>query len=203
MLRPVREMMGIAGGVRNLQWLFTATFGASLLFQMLFGWIACRVPRRSILPWTYGFFILNLGVFAALMLACPDSAWTARAFYVWLSVFNLLPYPWHERAGGCDEGRPGKTPVRAGGQRQQPGSRAGACRDGNSGRSSGEHVAICRGGRSSGAGGSGGNVSAPLAGRESGQRRESRRAFSGGLPGASPWRQPVYPGLPPCSVPPF
>ena len=69
MLRPVREMMGIAGGVRNLQWLFTATFGASLLFQMLFGWIACRVPRRSILPWTYGFFILNLGVFAALMLA--------------------------------------------------------------------------------------------------------------------------------------
>ena len=90
MLRPVREMMGIAGGVRNLQWLFTATFGASLLFQMLFGWIACRVPRRSILPWTYGFFILNLGVFAALMLACPDSAWTARAFYVWLSVFNLL-----------------------------------------------------------------------------------------------------------------
>ena len=90
MLRPVREMMGIAGGVRNLQWLFTATFAASLLFQLLFGWIACRVPRRSILPWTYGFFILNLGMFAALMLACPDSVWTARVFYVWLSVFNLL-----------------------------------------------------------------------------------------------------------------
>ena len=32
MLRPVREAMGIAGGVENLQWLFTATFVATLAF---------------------------------------------------------------------------------------------------------------------------------------------------------------------------
>ena len=30
MLRPVRETMGIAGGVQNLQWLCTATFAASI-----------------------------------------------------------------------------------------------------------------------------------------------------------------------------
>jgi len=30
MLRPVRETMGIAGGVQNLQWLFTGTFIATL-----------------------------------------------------------------------------------------------------------------------------------------------------------------------------
>ena len=46
--------------------------------------------RKAILPWTYGFFILNLAVFAALVLACPGNVWTARSFYVWLSVFNLL-----------------------------------------------------------------------------------------------------------------
>gem|GEM_PF-6749225 len=46
--------------------------------------------RKAILPWTYGFFILNLAVFAALVLACPGNIWTARSFYVWLSVFNLL-----------------------------------------------------------------------------------------------------------------
>ena len=46
--------------------------------------------RKAILPWTYGFFILNLVVFAALVLACPGNIWTARSFYVWLSVFNLL-----------------------------------------------------------------------------------------------------------------
>lgn len=33
MLRPVRETMGIAGGVQSLQWLFTATFAASIGVQ--------------------------------------------------------------------------------------------------------------------------------------------------------------------------
>ena len=89
MLRPVRETMGIAGGVQNLQWLFTATFAASIGGQFLFGWVSSKVRRKAILPWTYGFFILNLAVFAALVLACPGNVWTARSFYVWLSVFNL------------------------------------------------------------------------------------------------------------------
>jgi AAA family ATP:ADP antiporter len=90
MLRPVRETMGIAGGVNNLQWLFTATFVCTLLALPLFGWLATRVRRRRILPWTYGFFTLNLVAFAAGFLIAPDNVWFARAFYVWLSVFNLL-----------------------------------------------------------------------------------------------------------------
>lgn len=52
MLRPVRETMGIAGGVDNLQWLFTGTFIATLACLPLFGWLASRVQRRLILPWT-------------------------------------------------------------------------------------------------------------------------------------------------------
>ena len=34
-LRPLRDEMGVAGGVRNLQWLFTATFVAMLAVVML------------------------------------------------------------------------------------------------------------------------------------------------------------------------
>jgi len=64
LLRPVRETMGIAGGVKNLQWLFTGTFIATLAAIPLFGWVAARAPRRRILPWTYGFFALNLLGFA-------------------------------------------------------------------------------------------------------------------------------------------
>ena len=90
MLRPVRETMGIAGGVQNLQWLFTGTFIATLAAIPLFGWVAARAPRRRILPWTYGFFALNLLGFAAAIAAQPDNPWIARAFYIWLSVFNLL-----------------------------------------------------------------------------------------------------------------
>ena len=90
MLRPVRETMGVAGGVDKLQWLFTATFVATLLALPLFGWLASRVQRRRILPWTYGFFALNLLAFAAGLLSRPDDAWVGRVFYVWLSVFNMF-----------------------------------------------------------------------------------------------------------------
>lgn len=90
MLRPVRETMGVAGGVDNLQWLFTGTFIATLACLPLFGWLASKVQRRHILPWTYGFFASNLLLFAVLFARDPEASWTARAFYIWLSVFNLL-----------------------------------------------------------------------------------------------------------------
>jgi AAA family ATP:ADP antiporter len=89
LLRPVRETMGVAGGVEHLQWLFTATFVATLAIIPLFGAIASRVRRRHILPWTYGFFALVLLAFAAATAARPDDPWLARAFYVWLSVLIL------------------------------------------------------------------------------------------------------------------
>lgn len=90
MLRPVRETMGVAGGVDNLQWLFTGTFVVTLICLPLFGWLASRVKRRRILPWTYAFFASNLLLFAVLFARDPDDIWQARAFYIWLSVFNLL-----------------------------------------------------------------------------------------------------------------
>ena len=90
MLRPVRETMGVAGGVDNLQWLFTGTFIVTLLALPLFGWVVARARRRRILPWTYGFLASNLLAFALLFAVQPDNLWVARAFYIWLSVFNLL-----------------------------------------------------------------------------------------------------------------
>ena len=89
-LRPVRETMGIAGGVKNLQWLFSATFVATLAALPAFGWIAARVQRRRILYWVFGFFACNLLLFALGFAAWPDDVWLARGFYVWLSVFNLI-----------------------------------------------------------------------------------------------------------------
>src|SRR5690606_27420243 len=79
-----------AGGVDKLQWLFTGTFVAMLVTIPLFGWLASKVPRRRILPWTYGFFASNLLAFAVAITVQPDDPWVARAFYIWLSVFNLL-----------------------------------------------------------------------------------------------------------------
>ena len=90
MLRPVRETFGIAGGVENLQWLYLGTFLASLVVVPIYGTLAKRVQRRRLLPATYVFSALVMAGFSASLFADPDNVWTARAFYIWLSVFNLF-----------------------------------------------------------------------------------------------------------------
>lgn len=90
MLRPIRETMGVAGGVDNLQWLFTGTFVATLAVLPLYGWIASKVSRRRIVPWVFGAVVASLLGFGLAMLARPDDIWLARTFYIWVSVINLL-----------------------------------------------------------------------------------------------------------------
>jgi AAA family ATP:ADP antiporter len=90
MLRPIRESMGISAGVENLQWLFTATFLVMLAAVPLFAWLSSRVPRLHFIDWVYGFFCVNLLIFAALFQSYGESIWMARLFYVWISVYNLF-----------------------------------------------------------------------------------------------------------------
>jgi AAA family ATP:ADP antiporter len=90
MLRPIREAMGIRGGVENLQWLFSATFVVMLAGVPLFAWLNSTVARARYIDWVYGFFILNLLAFAALFQRSADDICVARVFYVWISVYNLF-----------------------------------------------------------------------------------------------------------------
>jgi AAA family ATP:ADP antiporter len=89
-LRPLRDEMGVQGGVNALPWLFSATFLTMLAAVPLFGWAAARLPRRRLVPWVYLFFIANLLVFYALFQQGVASDAVARAFFVWVSVFNLF-----------------------------------------------------------------------------------------------------------------
>lgn len=90
MLRPVRETFGVAGGVDNLQWLFTGTFLATIAVLPAFGWIASKVPRRRIVPWVFGLVVATLLGFGLSLLLQPEDVWVGRAFYIWVSVVNLL-----------------------------------------------------------------------------------------------------------------
>ncbi|MBN2701663.1 MAG: MFS transporter [Methylothermaceae bacterium] len=89
-LRPMRDEMGIAGGVENLQWLFTGTFAVMLAAVPLFGWLSARFPRRRFLPVVYYFFIVNLLAFFVLFRLDFTHAYLARAFFIWVSVFNVF-----------------------------------------------------------------------------------------------------------------
>jgi len=89
-LRPLRDEMGIAGGVDQLQWVFTGTFVAMLVAVPLFGAVAGRYPRRTLLPLVYWFFIANILLFYVLLRVGLAEAVVARAFFIWTSVFNLF-----------------------------------------------------------------------------------------------------------------
>ena len=91
-LRPIRDEIGAAGGLENLSWMFTATLVAMLVANTLFAAVVAKRSRRKFIPIAYRFFIANLLIFFFLMRSLPagEQMWVGRAFYVWVSVFNLF-----------------------------------------------------------------------------------------------------------------
>src|SRR6202166_3934073 len=89
-LRPMRDQMGIAGGVKTLPWLFTATFLSLLVAQPLYGELVARLPRVRFIPIVYHFFVANLVLFWVLLTFDLEKVIVARVFFVWVSVFNLF-----------------------------------------------------------------------------------------------------------------
>lgn len=89
-VRPMRDEMGVSGGVENLQWLFSGTFLVMLAAVPLFGWVSSRYERGRFLPYVYYFFISNLVLFFLLFKSDVTHAYVARAFFIWASVFSLF-----------------------------------------------------------------------------------------------------------------
>jgi AAA family ATP:ADP antiporter len=91
-LRPIRDEMAIQVGQAKLHELFLGVFVTMLVVAPVFGWLTRTFPRRRLLPWLYAFFVANLGVFWLLFDAGhgAQAEVVARAFFVWVSVFNLF-----------------------------------------------------------------------------------------------------------------
>jgi AAA family ATP:ADP antiporter len=91
-MRPIRDQMGVAGGVNNLPWLFSGTLAGMVLLNLPFAYLVKKLPRSRFIPLTYRFFALNIVLFAvALHVASPEQAiWVGRIFFIWASVYNLF-----------------------------------------------------------------------------------------------------------------
>ncbi len=91
-LRPIRDEMGVQGGVENLPWLFTGTLLGMVALNPLFAALVKRLTRVRFISYSYRFFSLNLLIFAGgFALADPaQNVWLGRAFFIWLSIFNLF-----------------------------------------------------------------------------------------------------------------
>ncbi|MBS0393152.1 MAG: MFS transporter [Proteobacteria bacterium] len=91
-LRPVRDEIGVAGGVDKLPWLFLATLGVTVAISPVFSTLVARLPRRRFVAWSYRTLIAFLVAFFLLLRTRDGAAavWAGRCFFVWLSVFNLF-----------------------------------------------------------------------------------------------------------------
>jgi len=91
-IRPIRDQMGIAGGVDNLAWMFSGTLVGTLIATSFFGALVAWLPRKRFIPITFRFLMLILGGFFVLLRILPESqnVWVGRVFFIWVSVFNLF-----------------------------------------------------------------------------------------------------------------
>lgn len=103
-LRPVREAMGVSGGMDQLRWLFILTSIVSLVFVLAFGGVVARTNRRRFIPIAYLFVIVCLALFSGLLIwdaaagggvigsdaETSLARWVGYTFFVWLSVINLF-----------------------------------------------------------------------------------------------------------------
>src|SRR5437764_1979034 len=91
-VRPIRDAIAASNRIETLPWMFTATLVVMLIANLVFAAIVARMERRKFIPFAYAFFILVLLLFFGLMRtgSPAQQVWTGRAFYVWVSVFNLF-----------------------------------------------------------------------------------------------------------------
>lgn len=89
MLRPLRGTVA-AYNSDVLHWLYTATFVTMLVIVPVFGFLVSRFRRGQFIPAIYLFFAANLLFFLLSFDGAATPIPIQRAFYVWLSVFNLF-----------------------------------------------------------------------------------------------------------------
>jgi AAA family ATP:ADP antiporter len=91
-LRPIRDEVGVAGGVENLPWLFTGTLLGMIAVNPPFAALVSRLSRTAFISITYRFFFANLLLFAVLLhlASAEQNIWIGRVFFIWASIFNLF-----------------------------------------------------------------------------------------------------------------
>jgi AAA family ATP:ADP antiporter len=87
-LRPLRDAMGLQGQVKNLPWLFAATLTATALCAPILAALVSHLPRRRLIAVVHHGLAAQLVLFYGVL--AVRSPWSARAFFVWTSVFNLF-----------------------------------------------------------------------------------------------------------------
>lgn len=93
-LRPIRDALGIENSVKELKWLFFATFIFTLLCSLLAMNLSGKIKRKLYADGIFAFFASNLVLFYFAMIFIQKGdifyPYLCRIFYVWVSIFNMF-----------------------------------------------------------------------------------------------------------------
>ncbi len=93
-LRPIRDEIAVAAGVRNLPWMFAGTLVVTLVANALYGAIVARLQVRRFITVTYQALVACLVVFwfvwRAREAGSAGEAWTGRLFFAWTSMYAVF-----------------------------------------------------------------------------------------------------------------
>jgi AAA family ATP:ADP antiporter len=89
LLRPLRDELGVRGGVEHLDTLFSMTLCVMMAAMAGYVWLSARVERRWIVSASYFFVSVSLLAFRGGLGLVGDATY-ARALFVWISVINLF-----------------------------------------------------------------------------------------------------------------
>ncbi len=88
-IRPVRETFVVEIPRDQRATLFTVTLLVMVIATPLYGLVVTRISKRWLVPVVYGFFITHLFFFGLAFANSNPSIGVSKAFFVWISVFNL------------------------------------------------------------------------------------------------------------------
>ncbi|MGZ8378682.1 MAG: NTP/NDP exchange transporter [Gemmatirosa sp.] len=92
-LRPIRDEMAVAAGVRNLPWMFAGTLVVTLVANALYSVLVARLPVRRFLIVTYQALVVCLVLFWLAWRGPgddPRAIWTGRFFFAWTTMYAVF-----------------------------------------------------------------------------------------------------------------
>ena len=89
-MRPFRSAMAAQIGTSDLTYFLLIVVLVMLLANPIYSLIVSRVKESRLVTYIYGFFILNLFLYAFINNLYPDNYVVGVSFYIWYNVFDLF-----------------------------------------------------------------------------------------------------------------
>ena len=89
-MRPFRSAMAAQIGTNDLTYFLLIVVLVMLLANPIYSLIVSRVKESKLVTYIYGFFILNLFLYAFINNLYPNNYAVGVSFYIWYNVFNFF-----------------------------------------------------------------------------------------------------------------